>query len=80
MSNDCISCGMPMETIEDQVASEISKGFCVHCTSPDGSMKAYDEVLHNITQYLISAHGMNETEAEATARDMMTKLPAWVEA
>lgn len=77
MATECISCGMPMEKAEDFPNGDMTKEFCVHCASEDGTMKSYDEALVGMTGFIVHSQGLDETAARAMARTMMAKLPAW---
>ena len=39
----CISCGMPMRTVEEHAAADPSKDYCHNCAREDGQMKSYDD-------------------------------------
>ncbi len=73
----CIACGMPMVKKEEFAMGDTSKDYCVYCTRPDGSMQSYEEKLEGMTQFIIKTQGFDEKAARNTAREMMTKLPAW---
>ena len=77
MADICISCGMPMLKPEDYAMGDVSKDFCLHCTTPDGSMKSYEEVLDGVTGYLVSQEGLDEATAREKAKKAMRDLPAW---
>ncbi|MEU6083466.1 zinc ribbon domain-containing protein [Streptomyces sp. NPDC047108] len=73
----CISCGMPMRTVEEHAAADPSKDYCRHCAHEDGRMKSYDEVLAGFAGFLQHTQGLQEQVARDTAAQMLTKQPAW---
>ncbi len=74
---DCISCGMPMTKPEHFAAGDVTRDYCVHCARTDGSMQSYDEKLASLAAFIMKTQGFEEHAAKASARDMMTRLPAW---
>ena len=77
MSATCISCGMPMDKPEDFAAGDMTKNFCLHCASPDGTLKSYDEALEGMTMFMVQSQGLDTEAARNAAAQMMAKLPAW---
>ena len=77
MEKKCISCGMPMRRSGDYPLGDTSREYCVHCAREDGSMKTYDEVLEGMTRFLVTTQGFDETVARETAREMLSRMPAW---
>ncbi|OPJ62759.1 zinc ribbon domain-containing protein [Clostridium oryzae] len=73
----CIACGMPMKNIEDFAQGDTSKDYCKFCARPDGTMQSYEEKLKGMTGFIIKTQGLDENAAEAAAKAMMAKLPAW---
>ena len=73
----CIACGMPMMKREDHAMGDVSKGYCRHCSRPDGSMQSYDEKLASMTQFLARTKEMTQDGARDTAIKLMASLPAW---
>ena len=77
MATMCIACGMPMEKKEDFAMSDPLKKYCKFCARPDGSMQNYDEKLKSMTAFIVKTQGISNSAAQATATEMMSKLPAW---
>jgi hypothetical protein len=73
----CIACGMPMQELSDYPLQDESKDYCVHCARPDGSLQSYEEKLVGLTQFMVNTQGLDAGVAQASARRMMSKLPAW---
>lgn len=72
-----MSCGMPMTKPEDFGGGSTDNLFCAHCTTEDGSLKSYDEVLEGMTGFMMMTQKMNRSTAEGAARGYMSKMPAW---
>lgn len=77
MNNQCISCGMPLRTVEDRAMKDPNKPYCQYCACPDGSMKSYEEALVGMSGFLQNTQGLAENAATSMAKQMMAKLPAW---
>ncbi len=77
MATQCIACGMPMEKSEDFAKQDTSKNYCRYCARPDGSMQNYEEKLKSLTSFIIRTQGLVQQVARESAREMMSKLPAW---
>ena len=73
----CISCGMPMERLEDYPLGDESKDYCVHCARPDGSMQSYEERAAGMVAFIIKTQGLEEGAALSAARSLMARFPAW---
>jgi hypothetical protein len=73
----CISCGMPMTKPQDFPLGDETKDYCVHCARPDGSMQSYQEKLDSMTEFIIRTQGFDPAVARKSARDLMTRQPAW---
>ena len=73
----CLSCGMPLNKVEDFGGGNPENLYCVHCTNPDGSLKSYDEVLQGMVNFMMMSQNMDKETAESAARDYMAKMPAW---
>jgi uncharacterized glyoxalase superfamily protein PhnB len=74
---NCMSCGMPMVAPEDFGGGSTDNVFCAHCTTPDGSLKSYDEVLEGMIGFMMMTRKMDRTTAEGAAREYMSGMPAW---
>lgn len=76
----CIACGMPMERKEDYPLGDETKGWCVHCARPDGSMQSYAEKAESMTAFIVRTQGLDPGAARKAAVSMMRRLPAWKDA
>jgi len=73
----CIACGMPMKQPADFAMGDTEKDYCVHCARPDGTMQSYEEKLGSLTAFIIRTQGLDKLTANAVAKNMMARLPAW---
>jgi hypothetical protein len=74
---NCESCGMPMKKPADFGGQDVNNTYCKYCTTPDGTLKRYQEVLQGMTNFVVQTQGMDPTQAEKAAREGMSKMPAW---
>lgn len=74
---NCIACGMPMTKKEDFAGGDMSKDYCIHCSRPDGSMQSYEEKLDSLTGFIVKTQGFDPAAARKSAKEMMSRLPAW---
>jgi hypothetical protein len=77
MEKTCIACGMPMSNPEDFAQGDVTRTYCRYCGRPDGSMQSYDEKLQSFSGFLAKTQGLEPSAATATAREIMSRLPAW---
>ncbi|MEA1906489.1 MAG: zinc ribbon domain-containing protein [Euryarchaeota archaeon] len=73
----CMSCGMPMVAPEDFGGGSTDNAFCAHCTTPEGRLKSYDDVLEGMTGFMMMTRKMDRTTAKDAAREYMSEMPAW---
>jgi hypothetical protein len=73
----CIACGMPMESPSDFAMGDTEKDYCVHCARPDGTMQSYEEKLDSLTDFIVRTQGLDRKVANAAAKSMLSRLPAW---
>ncbi len=73
----CMSCGMHITKPEDFGGGSTDNLFCAYCTTPDGSLKSYDEVLEGMIGFMMVTRKMDRTTAEGAAREHMSRMPAW---
>ena len=73
----CISCCMPMETVEQYPNGDTTKTYCVYCARDDGSMKSWDEAVIGYTAYLQESQGIEADDAREQAIAALKKCPAW---
>jgi hypothetical protein len=62
---------------EDFAMGDTTKTYCKFCARSDGSMQNYAEKLKSMTGFIVRTQGIMEDAAQAVAREMMSKLPAW---
>ena len=74
---ECIACGMPMKNPEDFAMGDSEKDYCKYCARLDGTMQSYEEKLNSLSSFIIKTQGIDEKAANAAAKAMMAKLPAW---
>jgi hypothetical protein len=74
---NCQSCGMPMTGPGDFGGGNPENIYCVHCTHPDGSLKTYEEALEGMTTFMMQMQHLDRETAGKTAREYMSKMPAW---
>ena len=68
----CQSCGMPLT---DAKPGEM---YCGYCTTEDGKLKPYEEVLEGTIQgYFMGMQKMERGPAEAAAKEHLATMPAW---
>lgn len=73
----CIACGMPMNKKEDYAMGDENKDYCIYCMRPDGSMQSYEEKLESTADFIVKTQGIDKEAARLSAKDIMSKLPAW---
>lgn len=73
----CMSCGMPMTKPEDYSGGNSENLYCVYCSNLDGSLKSREEVFKGIVNSMMVSQKMDRKTAESTAKELMTKMPAW---
>lgn len=74
----CIACGMPMKNQAEYAMGDESKDYCIYCARPDGTMQSYEEKLESMTGFIVKTQGLDENVAHKAAKDMLAKLPAWM--
>jgi len=68
----CQSCGMPLTD------AKVGQMYCGYCTTPDGHLKSFEEVLEGTIQgYFMGMQKMEREPAEAAAKELLRKMPAW---
>ena len=53
--------------------------YCKYCTTEDGKLKSYEEVLQGSTMALMEMKKMKPEEAKKVAKENLAKMPAWKE-
>ncbi|MCJ7751285.1 MAG: AraC family transcriptional regulator [Armatimonadetes bacterium] len=77
MSERCIACGMPMDSLADRAGGDPHKVYCIQCARPDGTMQSYEEKLESLTSFIMKSEGRNEESARQKATNWMARQPAW---
>lgn len=77
MNATCISCGMPLRSAADHALSDPTKLFCLHCATPAGELKSYDDVRAGMRDFLTRTQGIAPEVAFEMAGKMMAGMPAW---
>jgi uncharacterized glyoxalase superfamily protein PhnB len=73
----CMSCGMPMNELEDFGGRNPENMYCGHCSNPDGSLKSYKEVFEGMVNFMVSSQKMDRKTAESAVKERMSSMPAW---
>lgn len=66
-----------METVEQHGGGNPLNQFCIYCTDEFGNLKSYNEVLQDMTRYMLSAMKVEYSYAQRMAEEEMLKHPAW---
>lgn len=73
----CTSCGMPFKSAADHALGNENIPYCTYCTTQDGKLKSYEEVLQGTTGYFIHSQGLDPKAAKQMAEMLLKKQPAW---
>lgn len=73
----CTSCGMPFQTAADHALGNEAIPYCSNCTTSDGALKPYEEVLAATKGYFIVSQGIDPDAALGMAETLLKKQPAW---
>jgi hypothetical protein len=73
----CISCGMPLRSIEDRPLGHPESDWCRHCALPDGRLQDFSERFERMVQWEMKQKGRARDQAEASTRTYMKSMPAW---
>ena len=77
MSQNCYSCGIPLNMPEFKGPAE---DFCKHCADDSGQLKPYEEVRLGMAQWLKSWQpGLDDTKAMERATLYLKAMPAWAD-
>lgn len=76
-TDNCESCGMPMQAAEDHAPGHPDSAWCRHCSTEDGSLQPFQERFERMTQWAIRKDGLDRATAETKTREYMRSLPAW---
>jgi len=73
----CESCGMPMRQKEEFGGGIVGNKYCTHCTTPEGVLKSFDEIVQNLKNLIVSRMDVQAEEALEMAKKNLVKMPAW---
>ncbi len=76
---NCRSCGTPMEDETQHACGEAENPYCNLCTSPNGVLKAREQIREQLVRFHMESLGMTRREAEAKTDMHMKTLPEWQE-
>ena len=51
--------------------------YCVHCSTPVGSLKGHEEVFEGMVNFMMTSQKMDRKTAENAAKEHMSRMPAW---
>ncbi|GBE17604.1 MAG TPA: hypothetical protein ENH13_06660 [Euryarchaeota archaeon] len=74
---NCRSCGIPMETASQHACGEVENPYCNYCTSPNGILKAREQIREQIVRFHMESLGMTRGDAEKKTDEHMKTLPEW---
>jgi len=77
MGRFCESCGWEMKEPAMHALGDVNSVYCVDCTHADGSLRSFAEVQKIIADDMVRSQGIDQTEAEKMARELMLRQPAW---
>lgn len=68
---------MPFKTASDHALGNKDIPYCSSCTTADGALKSYEEVLAATKGYFIVSQGIDPDIAQRMAETLLKKQPAW---
>jgi hypothetical protein len=74
----CESCGMPLKDYKDFGGGKLDNKYCVYCCDTSGKLFPYEVVLENMKNFIIKTSGISQEKALLTAKENMSKMPAWM--
>jgi hypothetical protein len=77
--NHCMSCGMLLASAKDHAVGNTRMHYCRYCTTADGTLKPFDEVLNVMTEFFQKTQVLGEDAAHRAAFAVLRKNPAWKE-
>lgn len=75
----CGSCGMPLKEKSDFGGGKTDNKYCVYCCDKDGNLFPYETVLENMSNFIMKTTGITKEMALLTAKENMSKMPAWMQ-
>jgi uncharacterized glyoxalase superfamily protein PhnB len=76
-AKNCMSCGMPMNKLEDFGGGNPANVYCINCTRKNGSLKSYEEVYDWMVGVIMNVQDMNQEAAGVAAKEYLSRMPAW---
>ena len=76
-TTSCESCGMPMRGSADHAPGHPESAYCVHCSTPEGDLVAFEERFERMVQWERRKSGLARPQAEVATRAYMRQMPAW---
>lgn len=74
----CDSCGRPMSGPKEHGGGRADNPYCHHCTDRGGALLPYAEVhRYLVEREFMARNGMERSQAEAAARNALSRMPAW---
>jgi hypothetical protein len=73
----CESCGMPMYGASDHAPGHADSAYCVHCSTAEGDLQAFEERFERMVQWEMRRNGQPRVAAEVATRAYMRQMPAW---
>lgn len=74
-TNQCESCGMPLDRL---TTSFFEDRYCIHCQDQrSGQLASREQVREGSINALIRLFGKTRVESEKAVDDMMPTLPRW---
>jgi hypothetical protein len=74
----CDSCGRPMAAAADRGGGRADNPYCRHCTDRGGALLPFESVLGYLVEHeFMARNGMARAQAEAAARNALSRMPAW---
>lgn len=75
----CMSCGMLLGSAKNRAVGNGRMRYCRYCTTADGTLKPFDEVLNVMTESFQKTQILSEDAAHRAAFAVLRKNPAWKE-
>ncbi len=85
--NHCQACGFPMLEPKDFGGNDENNLWCKNCCDIDGNHKSFEELVENMSYFLMSDEGMEISEmefetivdAKVYAINYLNKQPAFID-
>jgi AcrR family transcriptional regulator len=73
----CESCGMILHDVTDFAQQDPKSKYCRHCTSREGDLKDFDQVVETMIGFLKRTQVLSRESARKAALAILAKNPAW---